>query len=186
MNVAESIRSRIAFVLILPALVSCASGGRDTKVLEEKVRSILELPTYEQVYRDIVFVERDRSFLMIRTMHTQVLFSIDIRVQAGIDLSEGLSISRGPGRSAVTVRLPAAKILLIDADESSIHQYFVKESGGRIERLDYYDEIDRIKDRIREDAIQREILQKAASNAKSMIAGLLAATGFEEVRFAPL
>jgi len=165
---------------------SCDRTAQDSALLEQKVRTILELPTYEQVYRDIVYVDRERSFLVFRTMQAQVLFSIDIRVQAGFDLAEGLSVTHGPDRRSVTVRLPEAKILLVDADETTIRQYFLKESGGSLDRLDYYDEIDRIKERIRSDAIDREILGKASANARRLISGLLTAAGYEEVRFAPL
>ena len=122
---------------------------------------------------------------MFRTMHTQVLFSIDIRVQAGIDFSEGMLVRPNRDGKSVIVRLPQARVLLVDADESSITQYFVKESGGGIERLDYYDEIDRVKEEILADALGREILQKAEANARNLIIGLLTAAGFEEVRFAP-
>lgn len=178
---------RLLVLLCTLILTACSGASRpDADVLEQRIRSILELPTYEQVYRDIVYVDRERSFLMFRTMHAQVLFSIDIRVQAGIDLTEGVSVSPDSDDRRVTVKLPEAKVLLIDADERTIHQFFVKESGGNIERLEYYDEIDRIKSQIRDDAIDRDILSKAASNARSLITGLLTAAGFEEVRFAPL
>jgi len=185
-TVFRPVRISLTVLLALLLAVSCGTPRRDPASLEQKIRSILELPTYEQIYRDIIFVDRERSFLMFRTMHAQVLFSIDIRVQAGIDLAEGVAITRGPERNTAIVRLPKAKILLIDADESTIHQYFVKESGGGVERLDYYDEIDRIKEQIRRDAIDREILGKAEANARQLISGLLTAAGYEEVRFAPL
>lgn len=166
-------------------LFSCAGQRPDIGMLEEGVRSILELPTYEQIYRDIIYVDRERSFLVFRTMHAQVLFSIEIRVQAGIDLVSGFRLSRNDDRS-ITVALPAAEILLVDADESTINQYFVKSSGGSVGRLDYYDEIERIKTEIEQDAVRREILQKAAANARNLILQLLRSAGIEEVRFVDL
>lgn len=145
---------------------------------------MLELPTYEQIYRDVVYVDRERSFLLFKRQ-AQVLFSIDIRVQAGIDFETGLAVIPDPDGTGVTVRLPKARILLIDADEETIRQYFATEAGGPIERLAYYDEINRIKSEIAQDAIEREILEKAEINARSLITGLLVAAGFEEVRFVP-
>jgi hypothetical protein len=175
----------VAAGLACLVLASCRARLPGSDALEQQIRSILELPTYEQLYRDIVYVDRERSFLLFRTMHAQVLFSVDIRVQAGIDLATGLSIRPEPEKGVVTVRLPAAKILLVDADEATIRQYFVKESGGSIDRLEYYDEIARAKALIAEDAIDREILAKATTNARSLISGLLSSAGYTEVRFAP-
>ena len=180
--------SRIPAILLALLIVGASCSNRrlpDSDVLEQRIRSILELPTFEQVYRDIVFVDRERSFLLFRTMHAQVLFSIDIRVQAGIDFADGISIQSDASRKSVLVRLPRARVFIVDADESTITEYFVKSSGGSIERLDYYDEIDRIKAEILADALEREILQKAEANARNLIIGLLTSAGFEEVRFAP-
>ena len=168
--------------IMIALIISCSGRRPNLGLLEEGVRSILELPAYEQIYRNIIYVDRERSFLVFRTMHAQVLFSIEIRVQAGIDLSRGFRLSRNDDRS-VTVALPEAEILLVDADESTIHQYFAKSSGGSVGRLDYYDEIERIKGEIEKDAIRREILTKAESNAQNLILQLLRGAGIEEVRF---
>lgn len=167
------------------ALVIACDKRPEPSLMEERVRAILELPTYEQIYRDVVFVDRERSFLVFRTMHAQVLFSIEIRVKAGFDLSDGLSLTSG-SNSTVLVGLPPAQVLLVDADEATIEQYFVKEIGGNIERLEYYDEINRIKEEIVADAIQRDILVKATDNAQGLITQILLAAGYEEVRFVEL
>ena len=145
---------------------------------------MLELPTYEQLYRDVIFLDRERSFLSIRTSQTQVLFSIDIRVQAGIDFSRGIRLEPdGSDKKSIRVFLPEAVILLVDADETSIHQFFVKEVRGSIALLDYYDEIERAKEEIRADAIEREILLNAGLNAREIVKSFLEAAGFEEVSF---
>ena len=166
--------------------VAACVGNRlpSAEALEQRIQSILELPTYEQVYRDIVYVKRERTILGIRTARAEVLFSIDIRVQAGIDLGEGVTVTRDPDGRGVIVGLPNAKIFVVDADESTINEYFVNDRRETIDRLDYYDEIDAMKETIRSDAINREILAKAELNAQNLIVGLLTAAGFEEVRFA--
>lgn len=108
-----------AAVLLLTGCDVSRRPGPDE--ISEHVRSILELPTFEHVYRDVIYIDRERSFLMFKTRDTEVLFSIDVRIQAGLDLTKGLSISQN-GRT-VEVFLPDAEILLADADESSIEQY---------------------------------------------------------------
>ena len=167
----------LAKLFFLPAALLLVSGcvqdgRRDVEEISTHIRSILELPTFEHIYRDVVFLDRERSFLIFKTMDAEVLFAIDVRIQAGIDLSEGFSVNR-TRREGITVTLPPAKILLADADETSIHQYFLKEIGGGISRLDYYDEISKKKTAIVEDAVERGILKRADENARSLIQGFL-------------
>ncbi len=150
--------------------------------METHIREILSLPTYEHIYRDIIYVGEEASFLMFKTVDTKLLFSIDVKVQAGIDLKKGIELV--PGKNGtITVHLPRAAILLVDADENSIHQYFLKERGKEITRLSYYDEISRQKEQIEKDAIDRNILFKAEENAKKLIKKFLTLAGFKNVVF---
>ena len=146
------------------------------------MRELLELPTYEHLYREVVYVDEARSFLLIPTVDARVLFSVDVRVQAGIDLTEGFSLEVRTG-GEIVVDLPEAKILLIDADETSIHQYFTRDRGGSISRLTYYDEIDRSKVSIAKDAVERGILTKARVNAEKLLERFLTSVGFQTVVF---
>ncbi len=164
----------ISFLLIC-VLFACSCGQNSRQEIEEissHIRSILELPTFEHVYRDVVFLSRERTFLIFKTMDAEVLFSIDVRVQAGVDLRDGFSVERKRGEG-LTVTLPRAKIILADADEESIHQYFLKEVGGGISRLEYYDEINLKKDDLIQDAVKRGILQRANENARLLIKSFL-------------
>jgi hypothetical protein len=172
-----------AFVITSTCTIEKRPGIEE---LESQIQAILELPTYEHIYRDIIYVDRERSFLIFKIMQARVLFSIDVRVQAGIDLAEGFKVIPDPAfrrDGGITVVLPTAKILLVDADESSIQQYFIKEVGGELARLDYYDEINRKKEDIISDAIERGILLNATQNAKKLIAGFLTQAGFKNVTF---
>jgi ABC-type Fe3+-hydroxamate transport system substrate-binding protein len=174
-------------VLLVAALLFTISSCEDrTSVtvneIETQIREILELPTYEHVYRDIIYVGEEATFLLFKTVDKQVLFSIDVVVQAGIDFTEGLHLIPGKDKE-ITVRLPPAKILLIDAEEDSIHQYFIKERGEAVTRLEYYDEINRQKEKIREDAIQRGILYNAEQNAQQLITQFLRLAGFTDISF---
>jgi len=155
--------------------------------IERKVSAILELPTYEYKYRDVIYIADQASFLGFRHRDTQLLFSVEVVVQAGIDLRRGIEIEKS-GLAGLTIRLPEPEILLIDADEGAIVQYFKKEFGGQISRLDYYDEISRSKDRIRRDAVERGILDQARRNAEVLVRKLLATAGVESVdlQFSPV
>jgi hypothetical protein len=192
-------RQKPVFLLTVTILLFLAFGScriSERKVLpsqdeiQRRVSAVLELPTYEYIYRDIVYIAEQASFLGIRHRDTQLLFAVDVRLQAGIDLRKGFSVrpitARPLSAPRVEVRLPEPEVLLIDADESSIQQYFKREFGGEINRLDYYDEISRSKEKIREDAVERGVLEQARKNAVSLIESVLGHAGFEEIdiRFA--
>ncbi|MFP4376361.1 MAG: DUF4230 domain-containing protein [Spirochaetales bacterium] len=153
--------------------------------LEEQVRSLLQLATYEFVYRDLVYFGEERSFLFLKTVDKAVLFSIDITVRAGVDLSSEFRILRdrwAPDR--LYVQMPAAEVLSVDADETSIDEYFIRERGGRIELADLNQQLDQAKELVSEDAIERDILGKAQENAQAAIEQFLRLAGFAQIEFA--
>lgn len=185
-------RSSPAFLLAvliavaLLAVTGCAPLSQaETVRLENRIESLLELSTYEHIYRDLVYFGEERSFLFIKTVDRAVLFSIDIRVRAGIDLADGVTVTadrRDPQR--IYVRLPDAEVLAVDADESSIEEYFIREQGGRVGLLELTDQIDEAKARVAEEAVERGILERADENARELITGFLRMAGFAEVVFA--
>ena len=179
----KGVLKTLVLLVSLSLAAGCAADKqRDIEQISTRIRSILELPTFEHVYRDVVYIDRERSFLIFKTMDTEVLFAINVRIQAGIDLSDGFAVYR-TRKEGITVELPPAKILLADADEESIEQYFLKEIGGSISRLDYYDEINVKKEELISDAVDRGILDRAAENARLLIGGFLENARGESVTF---
>lgn len=155
-----------------------------TAVVENQVRAILELPLYEQYYRDIVYFGEEARFLGIRHVDTRVLFSIELRLQTGIDLAKGIEI-RPLGEDRISILLPQPEILLVDADESTIREYFLKEFGKTIRRLDYYQEIERGKERVRREALEGGVLETSRNRAREALSSLFSgiAPGGVLVRF---
>lgn len=180
----------IPYILIILCILTtgCTGSSRplSDQELSARIRTILELPTVEYRYKDILYVGESRSFFFITTSLKEVLFSVDIRVRAGIDLQESFSVYRKKGNPhRIYVGLPPPKILLIDADESTIHQYFVLETGDRFRRLEYSKELEAAKPRILKDAQERGILAQAEQNAHLLVRGLMELLGFQEVEFLP-
>ncbi len=184
-------RLRLPATLLGLALLFAGSGcapvsNAEVVRLERQLESVLELHTYEHVYRDLVYFGEERSFLFIKTVDRAVLFSVDIRVRAGIDLSEGLELE--VDRSAadrIAVRMPAPAIMSVDADETTISEYFLREQGARIGLLEISDRLEHAKERIAAEAVGRGILTEAEANARQIIRGLLAMAGFRDVVFVP-
>lgn len=180
-------RALTALSIAIASLISVGCSREppmETVEVERRIRDLLQLHTQEHVYRDIVYFGEERSFLFFRTMDRRLLFSVNFRVRAGIDLSEGLRIipdSVDPGR--LYIRLPAAEILLVDADETSINQYFLREQGGRITWLEYSDQLEGARERIRQEAIDRGILEQAEQTAVRVLRNFFALAGFSSVEF---
>lgn len=152
--------------------------------LSARIRTILELPSVEYRYKEIVYVGEQKSFLFIPTSNKEVLFSVEIRVQAGLDLQQPVIVKKDSlNPKKIYVSLPPAKILLVDVDEDTIHQYFVVEQGSRIHRMDYSKELESAKQRILQDAQQRGILSEADRQARILIQGILETAGFQEVEW---
>ena len=152
--------------------------------LERKVRTLLELPTYEQNYREVIYLGEQASFLSIPTRDLRLLFSLDVTVEAGLDLRESFKVVPR-GWQQLTITLPEPRILTLDADEESIQQYFIKEwgLGTGFGRLDLYDEINVAKERVRREAVERGILEKARENAETLLSQMFLMAGFESVQF---
>ncbi len=173
------------FLLLFFLIFSCdKKSGVDIINLEDKVRNLLELHTYEHIYRDIVYYGKQRSFLFVKTVDKSILFSINISVKAGIDFKEGFQLLREEqDESIIYVKLPPAKVLLVDADESTIHQYYAAETGSELGLKEYSAQLSKIKEKTKADAVARGILIKAEENAKRIIRNFLELAGFSEIEF---
>lgn len=168
---------------ILTVLVSCTQNITTSRpVIENQIRGILELPTIEYVYREVIYVGHEAKFLGFKHIDKRLLFSINLIISAGIDLTKGIEI-RNITNGDIQIILPEPEILLIDADEASIHQFFVKEWGEKVSRLDYYDEIVKSKEEIASDAIERGILLKAKNNAEELILKIFSVYEIKKVDF---
>jgi hypothetical protein len=152
--------------------------------MEQQIRNLLELNTYEHVYRDLVYFGEEQTFLFLKTVDKATLFAIDIHVRAGIDLSPGVEILRDRWvGSRIYVKIPDPAILSVDADESSIREYFVRERGARIELSEVNEQLEAVKERVAAEALERGILAAAQANAEEMIESLLNMAGFDQVEF---
>ncbi len=173
----------LPILLLFSFILSCTPQQNISKpVIENQIRGILDLPTIEYIYREIIYVGHEARFLGIKHLDKRLLFAIDLVINAGIDLTKGIEIKNLIDGS-IQIILPEPEILAIDADESTIYQYFVKEWGDKVSHLDYYDEILKTKNSVKKDAIERGILLKAKENTENMILKIFSAYGFTNVSF---
>ena len=175
----------IPALLVILAVAGCGgpSASIQTSELADQVEDILSLNTYEHSYRSVVYFGEKRRFLFLDTMDRQVLFAIDVQVQAGIDLDGGVEVRQGTGdaEGELFVTLPAATIMLVDADEESITEYFQTDRGGSVGWLEYSQEIENAKAKARESALTDGILEQAETNAKIIVTEFFDLAGFSDV-----
>ncbi|MCK5200824.1 MAG: DUF4230 domain-containing protein, partial [Spirochaetales bacterium] len=93
-------------------LVSCMAQTTTSKpVIENQIRGILELPTIEYIYREVIYVGQEARFLGFKHIDKRLLFSIDLIISAGIDLTKGIEI-RNITNGGIQIILPEPEILL--------------------------------------------------------------------------
>ena len=149
--------------------------------LRHRLETLFELHTAETVHRDIVYIDERREVLLWRLLDTRVLFSVDYRVRAGLNLAEGVQVRRVPWRRAeLQVTLPPAKVLSVEIDESSIQQHLLRRRGRRLGWLEIAAELERVKDRVADDAERYGLLQRAEANAAELARSVLTGAGFEQ------
>ncbi|RKX70030.1 MAG: hypothetical protein DRP60_16090 [Spirochaetes bacterium] len=186
---------RITFfeiILIVLALGLAAGGlfliigGRtsvsQTGVMEQRLRELRQLKTVTQTYRSVIYVE-EKNFWRGRK---QVLFTVEYLVTAGVDFSRGLEI-RELSDGTVQVRMPPAEIFISDADESSIHQMYLRENSflNPIRMGDYMSQIIVQGEANRQAALDGGILSLAEANARLAVLRVLKLGKLENITFVP-
>lgn len=177
-----AIATALAALLLIGALVAWWLQDRedplpDPAAILARIESVQLLRATEFVYREVVFFDEQTRFFGIPAGQQRILFSVNVSVVAGIDLAAGVDVRLDEAGRPVRIVLPAPRIVAIDADESSIEQYFVRERLGRIDWLEVSREVETLKERNRADALDRGILRRAEVHARAVIGEVLAAAG---------
>lgn len=179
-------RSTIVFVLILIAaalmffFLSLEYRDRKLETFERRIRNLEELVTARQIYRNVIYTEIKENLIVDK----RALFTIDYIVTAGVDLSSGVRILAES--NSIKVLYPRPEIFSVDADESSIDEYFSLQRFGKLKQSDYLNILYDEKIRIEEDALNGGILDRADKNLRSLIRSLLKKGGIEEILFEPV
>lgn len=174
----------LILVMAVPLFTSCIPGRAQLieSRAEESITSVLTLHTAEFVYREVVyFGEQNSIFGIIPLNDRRILFSVDISVRAGMNLQDRLEVSLGPGQ-VLNIHLPPGEILYSDVDETTIHQYFIREQGRSISWLEVQDVMGDVKNELEMDAMERGIIARAERKARELIRQMLTPLNLE-IRF---
>lgn len=173
----------LIFLFILAGILLLLNSGRlpwgrnlQTLQMEQKIQSMQELVTVNQVFRDVIYREEKRFI-----SDKRVLFSIEFHLKAGVPLDNARVNFNAQG--IPVVHLPSARILSIDADERSIEQIFVREQFAQIHQSDYMEVLIKEKERLEQEALERGILSEAEAQLKLILQPLFRMAGYSEVLF---
>jgi len=180
-------------ILVILALVFIAAGvflftgGRNlegrTQVMAQQLRELRQLKTVSQIYRSVIYVE-EKNFWR---GNKQVLFTVEYLVTAGVDFSKGLEL-RELSDGLLQVRMPSAEIFISDADETSIHQMYLRENSflNPIRMGDYMSQIILQGEANKQAALDSGILQRAEANARIAVVRILKLGDYENIVFGPV
>ncbi len=163
-------------------------GERYTQVgptVVESVRDVAKLTTVEMVEYTTVEKGNDYGWLNWARGDRIFLFAV-ARIGAGVDMEQvsTLNFEVNEESGQVTVQLPAPEIIFVEVD-SDASQVYVRDTG-LLTRGDPQLESDArqiAEEVLLNAAIEHGILDRARTNAKATIAGLLEGVGYTEVIF---
>lgn len=169
----------LILVSIVVVLFFISLEYRDSKleVYSNRIRNLEEMVTARQIYRNVIYTEIKENFIVDK----RSLFTINYIVTAGVDFSDGIKIDGH--MNSIRVTYPYPKIISVDADESSIDEYFSLQRFGKLKQSDYLNILYDEKVRIEEDALKGGILERADRNLQSLISGILKEGGIENIQF---
>ncbi|NNM66835.1 MAG: DUF4230 domain-containing protein [Spirochaetales bacterium] len=171
-------RVLVAFALAYFIFVSCSPAPPVQTA--DGLRRILQLATAEMLCHEVVYRHDESRWFFLTYGVRETLFSIDLKVQAGFDLSGGWRLVPDPEHQTLRVFLPPPRVLLIDAVDTSIREYF---SAG--EPLGYLRLRALLKDRTRElekKAVEQGILDQAQAKAQIFVEGFFKNLGWSRVQ----
>ena len=163
-------------------------GERYTQVgptVVESVRDVAKLTTVEMVEYTTVEKGNDYGWLNWARGDRIFLFAV-ARIGAGVDMEQvsTLNFEVNEESGQVTVQLPAPEIIFVEVDSDATQVY--DRDTGLLTRGDPQLESDArqiAEEVLLNAAIEHGILDRARTNAKATIAGLLEGVGYTEVIF---
>lgn len=169
----RSSATAVFFLLML----SCSRETYPSSI-QTQLEALFEMPTVEMVFRDVVYHRSNQTALGVMSYDfRETLFRVLVRIQAGFDLSSPtFSIAREGDR--IIIHLPEPKILMADADDESLHEYFSRDNNIGLRFLQ-----ERKKERIeaaKTQALKNGILGEAARQARLRVGEVLTALNVEQ------
>lgn len=168
----------ICITIIAGMLVQNRKNKVESRTVAFGLRDIGELVTQAGYFTNVQKNNKDQKLFGVSVPFTtsQYIYSYDGIVKAGLDFSE-LEIQVDDANKIVTVTMPEVKIFDISIDNDSLKIYDESQSiFTPLHITDLNDAQIKLKEEVRQTAIDNGILEGAARNAKTLISGFLSGT----------
>lgn len=168
----------ICITIIAGMLVQTRKNKVESRTVAFGLRDIGELVTQAGYFTNVQKNNKDQKLFGVSVPFTtsQYIYSYDGIVKAGLDFSE-LEIQVDDANKIVTVTIPEVKIFDISIDNDSLKIYDESQSiFTPLHITDLNDAQIKLKEEVRQTAIDNGILEGAARNAKTLISGFLSGT----------
>ena len=168
----------ICITIIAGMLVQTRKNKVESRTVAFGLRDIGELVTQAGYFTNVQKNNKDQKLFGVSVPFTtsQYIYSYDGIVKAGLDFSE-LEIQVDDANKIVTVAMPEVKIFDISIDNDSLKIYDESQSiFTPLHITDLNDAQIKLKEEVRQTAIDNGILEGAARNAKTLISGFLSGT----------
>lgn len=172
---------RLVIILVLLVILLTASLGIlysssiASRMVRFGLRDVGELTTQVGFFTNVQTIEDSRKAFGwdIPFTKTKCIFSYDGKVSAGIDFTE-ISVDMNKLGKKISVKLPEAKIFGVEIDPESMKIYDESKSiFTPLNLSDVNDSFNRLKEDVRNQAIENGILEYAEKNAIFLIQNML-------------
>ena len=160
--------------------VSCTPADPWVKTRSE-IRQIFELPLVEMDFRQVIYHSKDRAWWNILESRREALFTVPVRIQAGFNLSQGYSIEPFESQKTIEVVFPAPQILMGDADDESLEQYFSLPASGSLTPQELQSLLSQAVESAKAEALNSGILDLARTDATNFLTSFFGVLGFDTV-----
>lgn len=144
-----------------------------TEILEEGLQEMGFLITEKYLFTEVTTFESTRSYAWIIKANSKLVMGYDGCLSAGIDFG-AVKLRKDDVNHRITVKLPKAEIYGCELDLESFEVYQEDVSKWNpISAEDYNGSLIELENRARERALERGILDMAASNAQTLIRGFI-------------
>ena len=145
------------------------------ELIEEALSDMGFLVTQEYDCTGVLSTSKVKSLLGINLPFTEssALFSYDATIEAGIDFTK-ITVEKDDSAKQITIRLPEAEVKSVSIDTDSFTVYKEKDGlGTKLTLTDFNDSLQQFEETVTATALEKGLLDKAASNAKAVILNLV-------------
>ena len=144
-----------------------------TETIQDGLANMGLLITQEYYFTQVERYTKEKTFLKVLSTSSEMLYSYDGSVQAGIDF-EKIGIEKDDSAKTITITLPESEIQTVTIDKNTFKLYSEKDSLWNPLKLeDYNMSLAEFEDTARQKALDSGILERSDAQAKILVGNFI-------------